>query len=237
MKNVKALFIDCDGVLYDKRNCTYHDMAVVAYGKAMAALGIPHEELEPTRAKLKAQDVHGLFNAALVMCQKRGIPFNVFALEMVDNTDYSRIPKDKEMLNLLKKAAEKIPVYIVTNNTWVHLLRVLSQLNGAPMNDVFSLLNVIPITIENTLDEGVFHPKKVGTQFSALCAQEGKMPRDVLVLDDTQDVCDAALAQGLQVNFIETPQDTKKILRRIIHEDKRHKRSTPVRKTCGRAGR
>lgn len=235
MREVKALFIDCDGVLYDKKNCTYHDMAVVGFGKAMEALNIPQEELAPTRAKLRAADVHGLLNAALDMCQKRNIPYSAFSEEMVKNTDYSRISEDLEMLKLLKECASLVPVYVVTNNSKPHLQRVLNCLNGGGYQQM-DALNIHPITIEDTFYKGIFHPKKTGTQLTDLCAQVGEQPEHVLLLDDTLDVCDAALAQGLQVNQIQTPHETKMILRRVIYEAKRPKRIVSLRKTRGGIG-
>ncbi|MBQ3696272.1 MAG: HAD family hydrolase [Alphaproteobacteria bacterium] len=230
MKNIKAIFADCDGTLYNKQNCTYYDMAVVAFGKALDILGIPKDALAPVRARLKANGVHGLLNAALALCQERQIDFNVFAREMVKNTDYSRIPEDWDMLRLLRMCGTKLPVYIVTNNTAPHLQKVLNCLKGAGQQDIASL-KIHTITIEDTFYDGVFHPKKTGTQLTDLCAQIGQQPQDVLLLDDTQDVCDVALAQGLQANLVETPYDTKMILRRIVYEEPRLKRVVPVRKT------
>ena len=235
MKNIKALFVDCDGVLYDKQDCTYHDMAVIGFGEAMNALNIPHDELAPTRAKLKEMDVHGLFNAALVMCQKRNIPFDLFAQEMVKKIDYSRIPDDKEMLRLLHECGSQMPVYVVTNNTRPHLQKILNRLNGNNNEDI-SVLNVHPIAIEDTFCDGFFHPKKTGRQLTELCSKIGLEPRNVLLLDDTKDVCDAALAQGLQIGFIEKPNDTKIILRRIIHEKSKPERVVAIRKTRGGLG-
>ena len=236
MKNVKALFIDCDGVLYDKEACTYHDIAIIAFGKALDALNIPREEVPPTRARLKAKGVHGLLNAALALCQERHIDFNVFADVMAQNTDYNRIPKDVDMLRLLRECGAKVPIYIVTNNTAPHLQNILNCLNGGKIQSTEDL-KIHLITIEDTLRDGVFFPKKAEGQLPYLCAQIGEKPEDVLLLDDTQDVCDAALAQGLQVAFVGKPCDTKAILRRIIHEKSRSKRAVSVRKTRGRAGR
>lgn len=237
MKNIKALFIDCDGVLYDKDKLSYHDMAVAAFSKTIAKYGLTPEEVEQKHKEQNKQGIHGLFNVALSLCNKRHIPFHNFAFQMSKNTDYSRIPEDKEMLFLLKKLGKKIPTYIVTDNTWLHLLTILSQLNGKKLKDIYTPLNIIPLTIENSLYEGFFHPKRVGNQFEVLCIQTNQKPENVLVLDDTVAVCEAANNQGLQTIQISGPEHTKIILRSILDARTKTKRSVSIRKTRDRAGR
>ena len=236
--NVKALLIDCDGVIYNKQDCTYEDIAIVGFGKAMDILNIPRADLAPTRAELKGRGVHGLLNAALAMCDKQNIPFDSFAMEMVKNIDYSRIEPDWDMLRLLRDCGAKMPIYIVTNNTRPHVEKIFTCLRGGrPFENVEESLNIRLVTIENTLADGVFHPKKTGTQLTDLCVQIGQLPENVLLLDDTADVCQAAQIQGLQVRPIKTPYDTKMILRSIIYEKSRSERAIPVRKTRGFFGR
>ena len=128
-----------------------------------------------------------------------------------------------------------MPVYIVTDNTWSHLLHILSRLNGSEIRDIFSPLNIMPITIENTLYDGAFHPKRVGNQLESLCVEIDQMPHDVLLLDDTSVVCETAKSQGFQVVSIEGPEHTKKILKGVLHE--KSKRCVSVRETRGRTGR
>jgi len=236
MKNVKALFIDCDGVLYDKDKLSYHDMAVVAFGKTLETFGVSREEVDKKHINLRKKGVRGLLNVALDVCKTRHVSFRDFATTMAQNTNYSRIPTDKDMLNLLEKVGKKIPVYIVTNNTWIHLFHIIKCLNGG-IPKQFIDLNVLPITIEDTLYDGVFHPKKVDGQFLSLCAQTGKMPCDVLVLDDAEDVCVAAKAQGLQVQQVQNPDQTKTVLRSIIHAGTKTKRAVSVRQARGGSGR
>ena len=238
MEQVRALFIDCDGVLYNKDCCTYHDIAVVGFGKTLDHYGISQDEFQKVRTTLREQNVRGLLNAALALCNLHKIQFNDFAKRMVANTDYSRILEDGDILRLLKSCGEVMPIYIVTNNTAPHLDKVLAQLHaGHPFDNVEKQLNIHLITIENTLADGVFHPKKTGTQLTDLCAQIGKKQKNVLLLDDTTDVCEAAKAQGLQVACIQSPSDTKMILRRMIHEKSKPERIIPVRKTRRCVGR
>ena len=236
MKQVKALFIDCDGVLYDKKHCTYEDIAVTGFQGALETCHIPFSEVLPTRAALKAQHIHGLLNAALELCHRHHVPFSDFAEAMAEHIDYSQIPKDTEMLNLLQRTGELIPTYIVTNNTHPHLKRVLSSLAGNK-SPVLSDMPIFPITIEETFRKGFFHPKKVEGQFRHLCHQVGEKPEHVLVLDDTLDVCQAAISEGLQVKQIQTPEDTKQILKGVIDEKSNIKRPLSLWQTCGRFSR
>ena len=231
MKKIKALFIDCDGVLYDKKNCTYEDIAVIGFGKTLDQFGITRERADKRHAELKAKNIHGLYNVVLDLSRQDGFSFSKFAAQMIQNVDYSRIPQDKALLSLLKQIGQKMPVYFVTNNTYPHLLRILSCLNGRPVRNVFKEFHIIPITLEKTLHNNVFHPKKTEHQFLNLCTQIGQMPYDVLLLDDTGNVCAAAKQQGLNVIQIQGPEQTKQIIRGVLNETSNNKRPLSVRKT------
>ena len=81
-------------------------------------------------------------------------------------------------------------------------------------------LNIKFVAIEDTLADGVFHSKKMGTQLSDLCLKIGQKPENVLLLDDTPEVCQIALVQGLTITDqpIAGPKETKQILRGFINE-------------------
>ena len=226
MKNVKALFIDCDGVLYDKSQCSYHDMAVVAFGKTLDFFQIPVESVEPTRQRLKNRGIRGLLNTALYLCKKHRISFDDFAKKMAQHTNYKRISKDREMILLLQEIATSMPTYIVTNNTLPHLNKIFYCLAGGNYTPL-EQSKIYPITIENTLDHNFFHTKKSDTQLTKLCQHIGQDPKNVLLLDDTLDVCEAAQIQGLQVSVITTPNDTKKILKKLIQQKSKQKLLPP----------
>ena len=226
MKNIKALFIDCDGVLYDKSRCSYHDIAVVALKKTLDFFKIPMEAVESTRQHLKTKGIRGLFNTVLYLCNKRHIAFDNFATKMALYTDYTNIPKEREMLLLLKELAVIMPTYIVTNNTLPHLNKVFHRLAGGnyvPLEQS----KIYPITIETTLAQNVFHTKKSAQHLTLLCQHLGQNPQNVLLLDDTLDVCEAAQAQGLQVAVINTPDDTKKIFKKLIQQKSKNKLLLP----------
>ena len=232
MNTPKALLIDLDGVFYDKDECSYRDIAIVGLGKTLKDFAINPDELDHARRILKSKHIPGMFNAVLSVCKKHRIPFDVFAEKMVQNTDYSRVKQNKAMLDLLKQIGALMPTYLVTNNTMPHTKKILQCLNGnQPIG--FDQLHITPVTIENTFYAGCFHPKKMGNQLTDLCDIIGQKPRQVLLLDDTPDVCDAAFRQKLQVSFVQTPQDTQLILRSLIHEKSIVKRRIAVRKTRG----
>ena len=238
MKNVKALFIDCDGVLYDKKQCTNQDMIDIGFGKTFEQYHIPFEAFNQKHAELKQQGIRGVWNSVLALCNEHHVSFKDFAANMVQYTDYTRISKDMEMLALLKRAGIVLPIYIVTNNIAPHLNKIFACLNGGkPFKNVQKELNIHFITIENTLSDGFFHSKKMENQLTKLCTKIGYKPQEVLLLDDTESVRKVASNQGLQVRVIRTPRDTKTILRSVLHEKGTTKKPVFIRKTRNRIGR
>ena len=238
MEEIKALFVDCDGVLYDKKECTAKDITVIGLGKTFAEYHLSRAEFERKRIELKKQGIRGVFNAVLAMCRRHHIVFDDFVAHVAMHTDYSRISKDLEMLSLLKQAGEILPVYIVTNNTFPHLHKIFSCLNGGePIKNVQKKLNITFIPIEETMADGIFHSKKMKTQLANLCKRIGQSPQEVLLLDDSESIREEAVEQGIQITErpIETPADTKTILRRVINE--KSKGHFTLRQACGRIGR
>ena len=244
MKNVKALFIDCDGVLYNDAENADDNIVNISLGKTLAPYGISMDEFNQTRAALKEEGIRGLFNSALDLCRRYHIEFSDFAINMVNNTDYSEIPNDPEMLALLKKVATCIPVYIVTNNTAPHLIKIFDQLRGksssqSPQEE----LGIHLISIEDTLEfdrecqRAIFHPKQMKEQFKKLCAHLDLLPEQVALIDDTERIRKKAEKQGLCTIAVDGPEDTKETLRKVIHEKSKPERVVPLRETRGFFGR
>jgi len=242
IKNVKAVFIDCDGVLYPPEACTDEEIAVKGLNAALAEYKIPRDELDQARADLKKKKIRGMFNAVRVLCERRGIPFNEFAKLMASKIDYSHIPEDAELLDLLRNVGKVMPVYIVTNNTRPHLEKVFSCLRGGRVcQDTQNDLNIKFISIEETSENGIFHSKKMEGQWTALCRRVSKeirrplKPENFLVLDDSQSILDEAVDQNLSIYAIQHPRDTKEMLRRLLEKSK-NERCLSLRKTCDRTG-
>ena len=222
IENMQTLLIDCDGVLYTGEQCTDQDIKG-GLDKTLDEFHIPREMFGETRAGLKKVGIRGLFNSVLDLCYRYRVLFDEFADEMVANTDYSKISLDPEMLELLKKAAQVMPVCIVTNNTAPHLKKIFECLRGKPCADSFEKeLGISVITIENTLyddpDAGrkIFHPKQKDGQFARICSILGQEPAKVGMLDDTERIRKRAQRQGLVPIPTNGAEDTKNILRQVI---------------------
>jgi len=243
MENIKALFIDCDGVLYNDAENADDNIVNISLGKTLAPYGISMDEFNQTRAALKEEGIRGLFNSALDLCHRYHIEFSDFAVNMVNNTDYSQIPSDPEMLGLLKKVGACLPVYIVTNNTAPHLIKIFNQLRGkVSSQNPQEELGIHLISIEDTLafdrecQRTIFHPKQMKDQFKKLCAQLDLLPGQVALIDDTERIRKKAEKQGMHTIATDGPEDTKETLRRVIHEKSKPERVVSIRKTRGGLG-
>jgi len=222
IKNIQTLLVDCDGVLYDDAQCTNQDMQE-AIDKTLNSFHIPPEMFAQTRADLKKVGIRGLFNSALDLCYRYHVLFDDFAEKMVANTNYSKISSDPEMIELLKKAAQVMPVCIVTNNTAPHLRKIFDCLRGRPgKDDLETEVGIQVITIENTLYDDpsagrkIFHPKQKDGQFARICSILEQEPATVGILDDTERIRNKAQKQGLVPIPTDGPADTKDVLRQVI---------------------
>ena len=225
MENIRALLIDCDGVLYNTAECAGDDIVKVGLGKTLGQYHISQDEFDQTRADLKEEGIRGLFNAVFDLCQHKRIDLKLFTQDMVANTDYSHISHDLDMMTLLKQVGTLMPTYIVTNNTAPHLAKIFDQLRGKPTSqNLLDELNLHAMTIETTLEfdrafnRAIFHPKQMKDQFKKICAQLDLPPEEVALIDDTERIRKKAADQGLITLATNGPNDTKDILRRIIHE-------------------
>ena len=221
MKNIRALLIDCDGVLYD--NTEYLDVDIVRMGliKTLSQYHISWKEFEQTRAELKQINIRGLFNAVLELCNKYHIIFDDFAIQMTQNIDYSHISQDEEMVMWLQKVGNLLPTYIVTNNIRPHLMRIFQALHGKAFQNISKELNLHIVTIENTLEfdprfnRTLFHPKQMENQFQRLCTQINVLPKYVALIDDSDHIYTKAEKQGLIPIPTQGPAHTKSILKEL----------------------
>ena len=226
MQNVQAVFVDCDGVLYDVDLLTY-DEIVAAGRQAGKDLGLDWADFDKIHASLKERHYHGFYNTVLKLCQAQGVSFDALAQKMVNILDYSRIKPDEELLPLLQKVALKKKLYIFTNNTRAHLEKVFNQLFNCSVQDSA----LAAITAESTLENGYFYPKRMEGVFTKWCKKIGVLPQNTLMLDDTNTVIEAAQKEGLQYRQIENAQMTKLILKELNEE---HKRNSHLRQTSCR---
>ena len=211
MQEVQAVFVDCDGVLYDVNLLTY-DEIVASARQAGNNLGLDWADFDKIRSDLRSQGYHGFYNTVLKLCQAQGIDFGDLAQKMTELLDYSRIGPNPELLVLLQKVAQKKKLYIFTNNTRAHLEKIFDCLFGCTIAQ--SDLSVI--TAESTLENGYFYPKRMTGVLSKWCQKIGILPQNTLMLDDTNSVIEAAQKEGLQYRQIKNDQMTMQILKEML---------------------
>ena len=211
MQEVSAVFVDCDGVLYDVDLLTYEEI-VSAGHRAGDALGLNWTDFDKVHGELKSQGFHGFYNTVLKLCQAQGISFKELTRIMTEMLDYSRIQPNQELLFLLQQVARKRKLFIFTNNTRVHLEKIFDHLFGCTVEQ--SGLNAI--TTENTLENGYLYPKRMPGVFAKWCKKIGVLPKNTLMLDDSQNVIEAAQKEGLQFIKIENARMTEQVLKELI---------------------
>lgn len=211
MQEVLAVFVDCDGVLYDVDLLTYNEI-VSAGRRAGDSLGLNWNDFDKVHNELKSQGFHGFYNTVLKFCQVQGISFGKLTQIMTEILDYSRIEPNPELLSLLQQVAQKRKLFIFTNNTRVHLERIFDRLFGCTVEQ--SGLNAI--TTENTLENGYLYPKRMPGVFNKWCKKIGASPKNTLMLDDSENVIEAAQKEGLQFIKIENARMTEQVLKELI---------------------
>ncbi len=210
MRNIQGVFVDCDGVLYDADLLTYEQ--IVSAGRlAGVQLGLDWEDFDKVHQDLKKKGFHGFYNIVLELCQAQSIPFNSLAKKMTELLDYSTLQLNPELFTLLQQVSQKKKLFIFTNNTKPHLEKVFYRLFGCSV--VQSGLSVI--TAESTFENGHFYPKRMHGVFAKWCQKLNLIPHQTLMLDDSDNVIDAAKKSGLQYYKIKSTQETTQILKEL----------------------
>ena len=211
MQEVQAIFVDCDGVLYDVSLLTY-DEIVAAGHQAGSSLGLDWTDFDKVHTDLKSQGFHGFYNTVIKLCQAQNVSFDKLAKEMTEILDYSRIQPNLKLLSLLQQVAQKKKLYIFTNNTRPHLEKIFGRLFGCSVKQT----NLPVITAESTLENGYFYPKRMEGVFTKWCQKLGLTPATTLMLDDSDNVIEAAEREGLQFIKIENAHMTEQILKELL---------------------
>lgn len=210
MQEIQAVFVDCDGVLYDVDLLTYEEI-ITAGMKAGIDLGLDWTNFLAVRTDLKSRGFHGYYNCVLKICQTQNVPFEKFAKNMAEILDYSRIQPNPELLSLLQQTAQKRKLYIFTNNTRAHLEKIFNRLFDCSVQK--SGLSVI--TAESTFENGYFYPKRMKGVLTKWCEKIGAHPSNTLILDDAENVIEAARNEGLQYRQIKNAEMTSDILKEL----------------------
>ena len=211
MQEVQAIFVDCDGVLYDVDLLTY-DEIVAAGRQAGSDLGLNWTDFDEVHAGLKEQGYHGFYNTVLKLCQAQGISFEKLSQKMTEILDYSRIQKNPKLLPLLQQVAQNKRLFIFTNNTRFHLEKIFDRLFGCTVEQS----GLSAITAESTFENGYFYPKRMEGVFNKWCQKLGLQPSKTLMLDDTDSVIEAAQREGLQFVKINNALMTEQVLKELI---------------------
>ena len=129
MQEIQAIFVDCDGVLYDVDLLTY-DEIVAAARHAGYSLGLDWTNFDEVHKDIKSRGFRGFYNTVIKLCQAQKVSFDELAKKMTEILDYSRIQPNPELLSLLQQVATKKKLYIFTNNTRPHLEKIFDCLFG-----------------------------------------------------------------------------------------------------------
>ena len=210
MNKIQTVFVDCDGVLYDVDFLAYSEIEN-AGRRAGEALGLDWTNFKKVHKDLKKKGFRGFYNTVLELCRTHGVSFEKLAQDMVDILDYSRIQPNPKLLTYLQQVSQMRKLFIFTNNTRPHLEKIFNRLFGCTIDQ--SRLAVI--TAENTLENGYFYTKKMTGVFSKWCQKIKTTPERTLMLDDSEDVIEAAKKEGLQFIKIENADMTEKVLKNL----------------------
>lgn len=188
MKNNEiTLFIDLDGTVYNKYNGMWEEMSARIDRFMHSELGIPEEDILPTRDKYYAQ-----YGSTL-----KGIQLNhevdpLKYLAFVHDLDLTKyLAYDSDLRYNLKSIP--YPKWIFTNSPRDHALRVLKMIG---IDDLF----------EGILDVWAMHyipkPERF-TYFNALMLAGNPVPSTCIFVDDTAKNLAPARALGWQTVWID----------------------------------
>ncbi len=152
---MKALIIDCDGVLYPGNKFSL-SKEVKAIEEIAYSRNISKEQYNKISKETIERGEEGLYNFVLNLVNKNMDSFYDFCKKLTDSLDYSKIERDDELFQLLTKASKKYEICILTNDNKYHLDKVYKQLFGKTLEE-FPFKSY---DISSTLKEGCFHPKQ-----------------------------------------------------------------------------
>ena len=211
MKEIKAIFIDLNGTLYNFDFLKYQQMIDALY-EAGTDLGLKWADFAKTKAQLKEKGYRGFYNTALALCQQQNISFDLVAKKMADKLDHTMLHPNPELLDVLQRLSKLKKVVILTNTTRPHLEKVFKYLFQCSIRQ--SGLKVV--SIEETLKRGHFYVKRMSGVLTNWCKKMKVPPENTLILDDSDKIIQAAKEQGLQYRHIKDSSETLKILKRLL---------------------
>lgn len=181
-KNRETLIIDCDGVLYPKEDLQLHEF-VDAMKEVAKENNVSEETFERISKETKEKSP-GIFNFIHAICDKDEEKHQDFIHKMAEKVDYSRIKRDDNLLNLIKKTQKDYDVVIFTNNTRPHLEKVFEKRFGKTVAET----GLECYDISHTKYNDIFHPKQSQLGMKLFSQKIGKNAHECTLVDDTQKI-------------------------------------------------
>lgn len=233
MEDKKLIVIDCDGVLYPKKELSTKDI-LEAVQKAFFKKGISWKNVNNVYDEFKmSASQKGLFNFLGVAAREFRLNVVELLKQIAEETDYSHITPNPKLLSQIQELQKKYEVCIYTNNTKYHLEKVHQQLFGCSVAEAG-----IPAfhigTIQNKKGYCSKQSKEALWFLSKFFAVK---PSNMIFFDDTISVLDSVRQKGASVLFINQDfnlSDAMDYIRQIYPTNRvicRHQR-TPFDKVC-----
>lgn len=204
---MQNILLDCDGVLYPLSELSTADIVNAAKQTYRDDLGLSGIE-QSMISKQTIDDGHlGLFNYIKAICEYKNCNFDTFCTNMAERIDYSHIIPNKALWYKLHTLSAQYNIAIASNNSRVHISKVIEHLFGKNADDIEqSGIRIFDITAMRN-KEGWFTPKRVPNCLKLLALRNKFEPSETILFDDTGENIKAARKIGMHATLI-TSQNT-----------------------------
>ncbi|MEC8067359.1 MAG: HAD family hydrolase [Pseudomonadota bacterium] len=202
MIKFKYILLDCDGVLYDKKELSLRDI-YTALHNAAESLGLDEHIRKRAINIKKENDVEGMINYMHLMCDFSGVSFDELACKHVELIDYAQIEKDDYFISRMLKLKDfGYKLVIASNNHKQHIEKVLTHLAG----DLWKDLD-LEIFHGSSFKSGVQFLKKPQLEFyEAIINTLNCKPEDISFFDD--DIVNVKAAKELGIDaWFDSPKE------------------------------
>ena len=202
------LLIDCDGTCYPWIT-DFNGRFKQALQQTARDRGISSETYEMISHRVRGKRL-GMMNFILALCQGDLKQFDTFTRAWCDQLDYTLIQPDPDLQQAFQETP--LPYYILTNNCRTHLDRVWNRLFP---DHSFS---IPALSIEDTYQDGWFHPKQDPLGFFLACQKCQWDPTTVTILDDSAPILEIAARQGFQTRRVTSQYPLSRHLRELTRD-------------------
>ena len=208
---MKALILDCDGVLYPEYQVPLSKILSIMKNLAFYSYNITPENYEKISKETIEKKEEGMFNFIFNLMGKNMDLFHKFCKKMINLTDYSNIKRDDELFELLLKTSKKYELYILTNNYVTHLNKVYENLFGINLeNFPFKSYD-----ITSTYKDGKFHPKQSENGFINFLQKINKKNNECIVCDDSKRNIKRCIEYNIPYEYITQNNTLKNVLKKL----------------------